>query len=272
MCRERIILTFSFLYYVIVVTEANVLFGSRPFSLTCPQTCQLPSCFCGTSTPGNLSPEQTPQFVLLTFDDAVNDLNKEFYERLFHGRINPNGCPVKATFYVSHEWTDYGQVQDLYAKGHEIGSHTVTHSHPNSFDHSRWAKEIVGLSDLMVKLANVKPGDVQGMRAPFLQTGGDTMFSVLKQFNLLYDSSLPHNNKPALWPYTLDVSPPNSCHVPPCPERPHPGVWEIPMTLLEDDKGNRCPMLDACRYDEDVESIQRMLTKNFLQHYSFNPT
>ncbi len=33
------------------------------------------------------------------------------YEDLFTGeRRNPNGCPIAATFFVSHEWTDYGQV------------------------------------------------------------------------------------------------------------------------------------------------------------------
>jgi hypothetical protein len=65
--------------------------------------------------------------VLLTFDDSVNDLNKGLYESLFErGRNNPNGCPISATFYVSHEWTDYGQVQNLYADGHEIASHSVS--------------------------------------------------------------------------------------------------------------------------------------------------
>ena len=76
---------------------------------------------------GNLAPRRTPQLVLLTFDDAVNDLNKELYRDLFEkGRLNPNGCPIAATFYVSHEWTDYGQVQSLYADGHEIASHTIS--------------------------------------------------------------------------------------------------------------------------------------------------
>ena len=69
-------------------------------------------CYCGgREIPGGYSPDQIPQFVLLTFDDAVNDLNKQFYEDLFGGRYNPNGCPIKATFYVSHEWTDYAQVR-----------------------------------------------------------------------------------------------------------------------------------------------------------------
>ena len=27
-------------------------------------------------------------------------------------------------------------------------------------------------------------------------------------------------------------------------------------------------MLDGCQYDEDIESIQRMLTRNFLRHYT----
>lgn len=70
---------------------------------------------------------QVPQMVLLTFDDAVNDLNMGYYSELFEkGRVNPNGCPIVSTFYVSHEWTDYSQVQNLYADGHEMASHTVS--------------------------------------------------------------------------------------------------------------------------------------------------
>lgn len=76
---------------------------------------------------GDMSVEDVPQIVLLTFDDSVNDLNKQLYSDLFgKGRVNPNGCPISATFYVSHEWTDYSQVQNLYADGHEMASHTVS--------------------------------------------------------------------------------------------------------------------------------------------------
>lgn len=76
---------------------------------------------------GGLKVKDVPQLVLLTFDDSVNDLNKDLYKDLFeNGRLNPNGCPIAATFYVSHEWTDYGQVQSLYADGHEIASHTIS--------------------------------------------------------------------------------------------------------------------------------------------------
>lgn len=76
---------------------------------------------------GDMPVEDIPQIVLLTFDDSVNDLNKQLYSDLFSkGRVNPNGCPISATFYVSHEWTDYSQVQNLYSDGHEMASHTVS--------------------------------------------------------------------------------------------------------------------------------------------------
>ena len=72
--------------------------------------------------------KDVPQLVLISFDDAVNDINWHIYEELLNsGRSNPNGCPIKATFYVSHEWTDYSQVQTLYSRGHEIASHSITY-------------------------------------------------------------------------------------------------------------------------------------------------
>ncbi|KOC70703.1 hypothetical protein WH47_06743, partial [Habropoda laboriosa] len=100
----------------------------KPAAKCRKDVCLLPDCSCGgADIPGGIPVEQTPQIVLLTFDDAVNDLNKPLYTDLFeNGRKNPNGCPITATFYVSHEWTDYSQVQNLYADGHEMASHTVS--------------------------------------------------------------------------------------------------------------------------------------------------
>jgi hypothetical protein len=61
-----------------------------------PNVCRIPDCYCGgTEIPGGLHKDDIPQFVLLTFDDAVNDLNKEFFARLFKDRFNPNDCPIK---------------------------------------------------------------------------------------------------------------------------------------------------------------------------------
>lgn len=75
--------------------------------------------------PGGLESKQVPQLVMITFDDAVNDLNWKIYEEIFGQRQNPNGCPILGTFYVSHEWTNYGQVQTLYSRGHEMASHSI---------------------------------------------------------------------------------------------------------------------------------------------------
>ena len=56
-----------------------------------PLFCQLPKCHCGgTEVPGSYSRKNIPQFVLLTFDDAVNALNQQFFKDLFTNRRNPN--------------------------------------------------------------------------------------------------------------------------------------------------------------------------------------
>lgn len=61
-----------------------------------PSVCVLPDCYCGgEAVPGGLRREDIPQFVLLTFDDAVNGLNQKFFQDLFKNRFNPNGCPIK---------------------------------------------------------------------------------------------------------------------------------------------------------------------------------
>lgn len=70
---------------------------------------------------------QTPQIILLTFDGAVNLNNYEHYKRVFTStRKNPNGCPIRGTFFISHEYCDYNMVQQLAHEGHEIGTETIS--------------------------------------------------------------------------------------------------------------------------------------------------
>ena len=65
--------------------------------------------------------------ITITFDDAVNNENWDLYQRLFFkGRKNPNGCNIHATFYLSHEFTNYAYVQRLWNEGHEIAVHSIT--------------------------------------------------------------------------------------------------------------------------------------------------
>ncbi|EDX03162.1 GD22994 [Drosophila simulans] len=213
-----------------------------------------------------------PQIVLLTFDDSVNDLNKQLYTDLFEkGRVNPNGCPITATFYVSHEWTDYSQVQNLYADGHEMASHTVSHSFGEQFSQKKWTREIAGQREILAAYGGVKMSDVRGMRAPFLSVGGNKMYKMLYDSNFTYDSSMPvYENRPPSWPYTLDYKIFHDCMIPPCPTRSYPGVWQVPMVMWQDLNGGRCSMGDACSNPSDADGVTKMIMKNFERHYTTN--
>uniref|UniRef100_A0A0K8SHL0 Chitin-binding type-2 domain-containing protein n=2 Tax=Lygus hesperus TaxID=30085 RepID=A0A0K8SHL0_LYGHE len=235
--------------------------------------CLIPDCSCGgKDIPGELTLEETPQIVLLTFDDSVNDLNKGLYEDLFEkGRVNPNGCPISGTFYVSHEWTDYSQVQNLYSNGHEIASHSVSHSFGEQFSQKKWTKEISGQREILSAYGGVKMEDIRGMRAPFLAIGGNKMFKMLYDSNFTYDSSMPvYENRPPSWPYTMDYKIFHDCMIPPCPTKSYPGVWEVPMVMWQDLNGGRCSMGDACSNPPNAEGVYKMLIKNFERHFTTN--
>lgn len=95
-----------------------------------PSQCVLPDCFCsedGTVIPGDLPSRDVPQMITITFDDAINNNNIELYKEIFNGkRKNPNGCDIKATFFISHKYTNYSAVQETHRKGHEIAVHSIT--------------------------------------------------------------------------------------------------------------------------------------------------
>lgn len=98
--------------------QSNHLFNST--------NCKLPECLCmSSSAPNGLKPEEIPQLVFLTFDDAISDWMYPIYDRILRNRKNPNGCPVTMTFYVTHEATNYQLVNEFFNKGNEIASHSV---------------------------------------------------------------------------------------------------------------------------------------------------
>jgi len=237
------------------------------------QHCHLPDCHCGGSDiPGNISSVKTPQLVILTFDDSLNDLNKKLYESIFHPiRRNPNGCPISATFYVSHEWTDYSHVQNVYSDGHEIASHSISHSFGEQFSVKKWTREMAGQREILAAYGGVSIDDIRGMRAPFLAIGGNNMYSMMYDANFTYDSSMPiYENKPPSYPYTLDYKIFHDCMIPPCPTKSYPGLWELPLVMWNDLKDGRCSMADACSNPADAEGVYLMIMQNFQRHYNTN--
>ncbi|OQV24832.1 hypothetical protein BV898_01420 [Hypsibius exemplaris] len=241
----------------------------------CVETaCKLPNCLCGSDAiPGSIPLEETPQIVMITFDDSVNGMNYQLYQSLFNNdRRNPNGCPIRGTFYVSHEWTDYNLVQNLYSAGHEIASHSISHPFPGkNFTQQDWTDEIAGQRELLARYAAVRPEDVRGMRAPFLQTGGSNQFEMLWRKGFTYDSSMiVSSNNPPMWPYTLDYALPHTCNLGACPTKSYPGLWEMPLVPWSDLVGQRCSMADACHKQANANEVYRLLMSNFKRHYQSN--
>lgn len=112
--------------------------------------------------PGRLEPLQTPQMIVLTFDDAINFENYDlFTTKLFTpNRKNPNGCPIKATFFVSHQFTDYQNVQKIWNDGHEIAVHSITHRGPEEWWSKNatiedWFDEMVGQGEIFFYFLNL---------------------------------------------------------------------------------------------------------------------
>merc|ERR1712212_667515 len=236
-------------------------------SSSCPASCQLPDCACSGSEP--YVNGTRPQIVYLTFDDALTaQASSQFYDELFgrpteHNNSNPNSCALRATHYVTHQYTDYSLVNRWWRFGHEIASHSITHrnnlTYWQSMTEAEWAKEMVGQRRITSQFANVPACDISGMRSPFLQLGGDTQFSMLHNNNFDYDCSWPTrafgymDAETGLYPYTMDYQSVQDCEIKPCPTCSYPGLWVQPMLDLEDEwigsvvpgQGNPCSMLAA---------------------------
>ncbi|UYV79622.1 Cda9 [Cordylochernes scorpioides] len=244
----------------------------------CPEElCQPPDCRCASQLPP-LHP--APQLVMLSFDDAVNTGNFPFYQKLLNEdrRNRKSQCLIGSTFFVTHEYTDYRMVHQLYTLGAELAVHSITHSTETDLwrlaNQTVWTRELSGMRDFLARMAKVPREKIRGVRAPFLQTAGDTSFSVLHKEGFLYDASMPSRMyvDPPLWPYTLDHSYQHDCQIPPCPRGHYPGLWVVPLVNWFDVRRQTpCAMVDACMpYPETVEDTFSYLRHNFDRHYLSN--
>ncbi|KAL0810874.1 hypothetical protein ABMA28_010178 [Loxostege sticticalis] len=255
--------------------------AALPLAEPCdPEACKLPNCRCSsTDIPGNLQARDTPQFVLLTFDDAINIINVETYRELLDNRRNINQCPATATFFLSHQYTNYQLVNELYNKGHEIALHSITHSTPQTYwaegDVELMRREFGDQKELTAHFANIPANSMRGIRMPFLQMAGNSTFEMMSEFDLQYDCSWPTitNINPGLWPYTLDYASTQDCVIPPCPSASVPGKWVLPMVSWRDLNDAPCSMVDSCfgvPSFNDEDAWFRFIVTNFERHYLGN--
>jgi len=209
----------------------------------------------------------------------------DIFEQIFDGKLkNPNGCDVKATFFVSHRYNNYSMTQELHRRGHEMAVHSISHDNEEEYwDNgtvSSWSAEMGGARDMMVRWGNVPADDIYGSRAPLLRLGGNRQFTALEREGFVYDSSMvaPLTNPP-FWPYPLAFSAPHRCHgnFQNCPTRSH-SVMEMVMNEFdpreepgyEDETVSGCAMLDSCSQIRTPDNLYNVLTHNFIRHYEQN--
>ncbi|KAJ3111123.1 hypothetical protein HDU96_005971 [Phlyctochytrium bullatum] len=210
----------------------------------CPSSCRVENnCFCASrSIPGGLSPDQTPMFITLTLDDAIQQQTYEAFMSIQNAFRNPNGCPLPATYFQCNLYTDYWWGQRTYAAGNEIAGHTVSHldlANLSSTNERRVLAEIYSNWDAINVLSGVPASELVGFRHPFLAYNKKT-YDIIYQLKdyIKYESSIALNPiDQGYWPHTLDYgmpyNPPNCVGT--CEEGSrwiYPGLWVIPMYTL----------------------------------------
>lgn len=248
--------------------------------------CRRPHCACESDLPpANMSSDQMPQFVMLTFDDAVNVVNMKFYRELLEGarrKNKANGCGIAATFFVSHEYLDYAAVHELHSWGNEIALHSISHRTDPQYwqiiNSTQWEREVLDQKIMLETFANISASDITGVRGPFLYSGGDQGFRMLQQ-HFRYDCTLVHqrvwgSQEQPVFPYTMDFGFRRGCNVHPCPQAPYPGFWLLPMNVLFRERSGQhlpCAMADACLPQPDsANDTFEYLRSNFEDFYNAN--
>lgn len=228
-----------------------------------------------SSPPGTLVPAVTPQMVLLTFDDSVTTTSYDLVQQVLTNHANPNGHAIRATFFVSMDSRyDFARVQRLYADGHEIGVHTMSHATHTNTDLVRWHKDIAGCRKALSMYARIPEEAIVGFRAPYLLPN-DATFQVLHARGFLYDSSFSEfiggtSTSPAamLWPYTMDGGVPQSVPAERKPLQPYPGLFEIPLWGQFTNGATAASMDPPESFDADA--VLALWKTNFLARYNGN--
>ncbi|KAF8936172.1 hypothetical protein BGZ58_004496 [Dissophora ornata] len=231
---------------------------------TCdPAKCVFPACVCPSVNPPNgLDPKTVPQFITLTFDDAVQAATVPIAASLMTPHRNPNGCPAKATWFAQTLYSDFSLIQQWYAAGNEVADHTMTHPGDPPAD------EIIGNRLAINAFSGIPFAKMAGFRAPFLNYSKST-FDILAQEKFLYESSTSAVPTDAYWPYTLDFGVANDCWNGICNQTiSSPGMWEIPMhAIMDSDLPTANAYVMDAQLSGSTDVVATWLKSNFNRHY-----
>ncbi|XP_065645517.1 chitin deacetylase 8-like [Hydra vulgaris] len=205
--------------------------------------------------------------------DSVTSENFQLHTDLLEGVTDFNGCPIKATFFVSGENVNYTLVKKLHESGHEIADHSVSQRLP-----AEWWSATASIKELeteivgQLKTIQSEVGVItKGWRNPYLEST-EVTFKILADNGFLYDSSLVTFPGVKWWPYTFDYLPPLNCYMKNCPKNFYPGLWEVPIVTWQCDVlGTKFGSTMSDCFDlDDEESVYQMIMANFKLHYEDN--
>lgn len=88
------------------------------------------------------------------------------YRSLLNDRTNKNSCAVRATFFVSHEYSEYTLVNELYNRGFEIGLNSITRQSNQTYwreaSTDLLMKEFSDQRNQLAHFANIPVNSIQG--------------------------------------------------------------------------------------------------------------
>lgn len=259
-------------------------FVGMPAWYTCNDSnCKTPQCMCASnSAPNGLKPEETPQFILITHDDAVNAFSNKVVRQVIDKHTNPNGCNVPATWYTLQQGSDCNIIKNLWEQNNEIATHTVNHKAlVENFKGGLPAlrQEMFGVRDWLTENCGIPKEEIVGFRSPYLVHNAATREEIRKE-GMLYDASMISafnidsevETVPGerVWPFTMDQGIPINCNwnfpygrCDGATER-YSGIWEVPLWELQNAAGEHLFSMDP---EGDVFSI---LKENFDMNYQNN--
>jgi polysaccharide deacetylase family protein (PEP-CTERM system associated) len=145
---------------------------------------------------------------------------------------------VKATFFVLGEVAREfpNLVLKIFEKGHEIGSHGMSHKMLEDLGEEGFKNELEDFGNVVKEILGPVP--IQGYRAPTFSLNQKTKWAlpILRDFGYLYDSSLFPTKFLGNRLYGVDKAPKFPYHISfetPSEEDPNSPLWEFPAAVVQ---------------------------------------